>query len=606
MTQSRRLPLPLAEEWTDADAYVDSLLSFVTTSTVFRNLCGGVHITDFFTRKPDVYETVLPEDWRAFFDEHDIMDILDLLLREDLSVFRNVAEGAAKPGYRGKATPPDSLVDYVHAVRRHSLKRDFDFTSSRPISKIPQHVAIGMKPKKKHEVENFSRYVDQLADRVSDIRDGAPITHLVDFGSGQNFLGRILVGEPYDRNVIAIERRHQFITGAVDKDATVARKKGKGKGKQQTEESQANGTANVEQQQQQQQPDPAPITVSTDSAGHPTALLVASEHPKNDDGSKATHHATNAAVSPKGSINYIEHEIQDGYLESIIKGIVDSPEEGQSSSSSNSSGVMVLSLHSCGNLVHHGIRSLILNPSVHAIAMIGCCYNLMTERLGPVSYKLPTLRSIHPRVETLSNAYDPHGFPMSKTLEQYPHEAGRGITFNITARMMAVQAPYNWGLEDSRDFFTRHFYRALFQRVLVDYGIPQPSQQDGENSNTPRPLIVGSMRKANMVSFTSYARAALAKLSRDEHYGAAIRDKVLGISDSTLAQYEQAYASKKKTLSVIWTLMAFSAGVVESIIVTDRWLFLREQPDVVRDAWVETAFEYAESPRNLVVVGVKR
>lgn len=593
MTQSGRLPLPLAEEWSNVDAYVDSLLSFASSTALFRNLCGGIHITDFFTRKPSVYEAVLPEEWREFFDEHENLDILDLLFREDISVYQSIPGGAAKPDYRGKAPPPASLVDYIHAIQRHSLRREFRSTSSRPVLKIPQHVAIGMKPKKIHEVETFSRYVDQLADRVGEMQDGAPITHLVDFGSGQNFLGRILIGEPYGRNLIAIERRHQIITGAVDKDATIARKKKKGPVKQLAEKSETTRSSLDSH--------PTPITLSTDTDGNPTARLVASEHPTNADGSELPSKATDVSVSKRGLINYIEHEIQDGHLEPIIKGIVN-----PAGDSASNSGVMVLSLHSCGNLVHHGIRSLVLNPSVRAIAMIGCCYNLMTERLGPVSYKLPTLRSIHPRLEALSNAHDPHGFPMSKTLEEYPHRAGTGLTFNITARMMAVQAPYNWGPNDSEDFFTRHFYRALFQRVLVDYGIPQPSQQASEHSNDPRPLIVGSVRKANMVSFASYARAAIAKLSRDEHYGEAITEKLSDISDATLDQYEEAFESKKKNLSVIWSLMAFSASVVESTIVTDRWLYLKEQSEVVKDAWVETAFEYSQSPRNLVVVGVKK
>src|SRR5438034_6526068 len=82
-------PLPLPDEWEDVDAYVESLLSFATSSDLFRNLCGGIHILDFLTREPDLYKTILPEDWRAFFDHHEIGGILDLLLREDIEPFRS-------------------------------------------------------------------------------------------------------------------------------------------------------------------------------------------------------------------------------------------------------------------------------------------------------------------------------------------------------------------------------------------------------------------------------------------------------------------------------------------------------------------------------------
>ena len=51
--------------------------------------------------------------------------------------------------------------------------------------------------------------------------------------------------------------------------------------------------------------------------------------------------------------------------------------------------------------------------------------------------------------------------------------------------------------------------------------------------------------------------------------------------------------------------MAFSAGVVESLIVVDRWSWLSEQ-ESVREAWVEPVFDYGISPRNMVVVGIKK
>jgi hypothetical protein len=51
--------------------------------------------------------------------------------------------------------------------------------------------------------------------------------------------------------------------------------------------------------------------------------------------------------------------------------------------------------------------------------------------------------------------------------------------------------------------------------------------------------------------------------------------------------------------------MAFSAGVIEAAIVVDRWLWLREQ-EQVKEAWAESVFDYAISPRNLVIVGIKK
>jgi hypothetical protein len=83
-----------------------------------------------------------------------------------------------------------------------------------------------------------------------------------------------------------------------------------------------------------------------------------------------------------------------------------------------------------------------------------------------------------------------------------------------------------------------------------------------------------------------------------------MNEKMADITDEEIDRYEAEYLPRKKELCVIWSLMAFSAMVVESLIVVDRWMFLKEQ-DEVEDAWVETVFDYGISPRNLVVVGVK-
>ena len=51
--------------------------------------------------------------------------------------------------------------------------------------------------------------------------------------------------------------------------------------------------------------------------------------------------------------------------------------------------------------------------------------------------------------------------------------------------------------------------------------------------------------------------------------------------------------------------MAFSAMLAEAIVLVDRWQFLREH-DSVKECWVEPVFDYAESPRNLAVIGIKK
>src|SRR5438034_4997580 len=146
-------PLPLPDEWEDVDAYVESLLSFATSSDLFRNLCGGVHILDCLTREPDVYATIIPEDWRAFCLHHEIGDILDLLLREDVEPLRNGVSTNRTYTWIGGLVVPQSLVEYIHDIRRHCLRRDFESGlpgSKRSVGTIPVNTAVGRKQKKCH------------------------------------------------------------------------------------------------------------------------------------------------------------------------------------------------------------------------------------------------------------------------------------------------------------------------------------------------------------------------------------------------------------------------------------------------------------------------
>ncbi len=680
--ESRQRPgLPLHPEWGSEDEYVQSLLSFATSSNLFRNLCGGVHILDFLTREPDLYTYVLPQDWRDWFDLVTVDQVLDLLMHKDLADLEDAVESP-----NSSLNPPPSLLDYIRTVRKHCLQRQFHPVSD-DISDLPRHVSVGMKTKKVHEVTNFAAYIGKLSADVSG-RLGDPIS-VVDFGSGQNYLGRTLASPPYNKHVIAVERRHHNIVGArgMDVHAKLAKKEKIMRNKKEWKRQlalQNNGNGNGDGI-----PTPPPEKVDTEACLGPDAIFAEAD-------------ITYKQFDPdKGSMTYIEHDVQDGHLEDILYPPEDddnidvdnitttttnsdyrschdhghdvnvrsraaekdhttiSPAKKPRPKGKPKPKAMVVSLHSCGNLSHHGIRSLILNPSVCAVAMIGCCYNLLTERLGPATYKLPNLlRSNHPRLSSTGSAYDPHGFPMSRTLEDFSttthesHEKAkietatetgqaqqqrqqhRGVKLNITARMMAVQAPYNWGPDDSEAFFRRHFYRTLLQRILLDLGVVQQcavadadadagvdpgdsslagtlagNRADGgsvtgkDTSGTP--LIVGSLRKACFTSFRAYVHGALEKLKADPVDGAMIAERTRSLTDDVIDHYEKEWGYAKKHLAVMWSLMAFSAGVVESIIVTDRWLYLKEQA-CVEDAWVDIVFDYKHSPRNFVVVGIKK
>jgi hypothetical protein len=221
---------------------------------------------------------------------------------------------------------------------------------------------------------------------------------------------------------------------------------------------------------------------------------------------------------------------------------------------------------------------------------------------------------------------------------------GAGIRLNITARMMACQAPENWTREESDGFFTRHFYRAVLQKIFLDRGVvrkvrhdeahPGPKQTSDreeeedtkKEAETPfnmstNPVIIGSLRKGCYATFHSYVRGAVDKVTSkhaDPEFGkyadVMMTKGMADMTDEEISVYEQAYAPRHREIAAVWSLMAFSARVVEAMIVCDRWSFLDEykrmgdggEEEVVKECWVETVFEYGKSPRNLVVVGIKQ
>ncbi|KAF5256604.1 hypothetical protein BFJ70_g15443 [Fusarium oxysporum] len=592
-------PLPFNGNFSSPEEYIDELLKFVRTSETFQILCGGVHILDFFTIEPGLFHYAIPKEWHAFILSRSLMEFLDLLMRNDLDNLKLEGE-----------QPPASLIDYIRAVRSLSLGRSFTPPSEK-LPVLPRSVAVGMNVKKTHEVTNFADYLARLSKDISS-QCGYEISHYVDFGSGQNYLGRAMASEPYNRHVVAVEGRENNVTAARGLDVSsglAVKPKVMRNKKLWTKILEARGP---------------------DGQEDPEALAKAIREVAGDEAFEFRPvkelEAEYTVEKGKGSVQYISGRLETGDLADVIAQINPG---SQTEDEKKGLSLMAMSIHSCGNLSHFGIRSLVLNPDIRAVAIVGCCYNLMTEKLGPPTYKhaflRPTLQAVNGRLVRESEKHDPQGFPMSQKFSAYQ---GDGVRLNITARMMACQAPQNWTEKESAGFFSRHFYRAVLQKMFLDRGVVKKVRHTGsqgesqadtaastqDDSESPfdistNPVIIGSLRKSCYGSFKSYVRGAVEKLTTNneyKQYADVMQEKMGDISDEEIERYEALYMPRKKELCAVWSLMAFSAMAVESLIVSDRWTFLKEHDDLVRHAWVETVFDYEQSPRNLVVVGVKR
>lgn len=588
-------PLPYDDSFSSAEEYTSELLNFVRNSDVFQILCGGVHILDFFTINKGLFHVALPEEWQPFLLSCDTMKYLDILAREDLDNF----------SYEGDVQPPESLMNYIRSVRKLSLSRTY--ASPTKPAKLPRSVAIGMKPKKIHEVSNFAEFVERLSKDVEE-HNGDQISHYVDFGSGQNYLGRALASEPHNRHVVAVEGREHNVSAAKGFDLisglAVAPKVRRNK-KLWNQIKEACGPEGLKDPETK-------ARIIKEIAGE--GALASGGNVVDDFKSKDQMIGTYAAEEGKGFVQYISGRLDSGDLSEVISEI---DQRKESEDEKQQLKLMAVSIHSCGNLSHYGIRSLIMNPDMRAIAIVGCCYNLLTEKLGPPTYKhpflRPTLQAVNGRVMRESDKHDPQGFPMSERFSTYD---GDGIRLNITARMMACQALQNWTAKESEGFFTRHFFRAVAQKMFLDRGVVHKIRHreiPADTAETPfdtstSPVIIGSLPNSAYVSLKTYIRAAIGKVcnnSEFSEYGDLMREKMGGITDEEIEEYEKVYQDRRKELCVIWSMMAFSAIVVESLIVTDRWTWLKEQAEVER-AWVEPVFDFKQSPRNLVIVGIKK
>lgn len=591
-------PLPCSSEFASPEDYIEQLLNFSQTSDTFQILCGGVHVVDFFTNDPGLFYAAIPTEWHEFLLSQDIMRLLDFLMRDDLDTVE----------FENGQKPPESLLEYIRQIRRLSLGRAFHSDDSK-LPKLTRSVAVGMNPKKIHEVRSFADYVTRLSSDISK-ENGKNITHFVDFGSGQNYLGRALASEPYNKRVVAVEGRANNVdaargydvkSGLASKPVVMRNKK---------------IWKNVLEEARSQ-----------DKKNDVEALAEAVKKLAGDDGEKyrriGNEEATYTVEQGKGLIQYVSGRLENGDLSDVITkidrtGLADDSEDD--SEEQLKMKLMAISIHSCGNLSHFGIRSLILNPDIHAVAIVGCCYNLVTEKLGPPTYKhaylRPSLQAVNGRVVKESDKRDPQGFPMSEKFSTYK---GEGIRANITSRMMACQAPQNWTAVESDGFFTRHFYRAVLQKIFLDRGavheILYNADQEatsgepaGPLQKSTSPLAIGTLPKKSYASMTTYVRAAINKLTTSteyKKYADVMQETMVDITDEEIEAYVERFLPRKQELCIVWSFMAFSAGLIEALIVADRWTFLREQPEV-EDAWVEAVFDFKQSPRNLVVVGVKK
>lgn len=235
---------------------------------------------------------------------------------------------------------------------------------------------------------------------------------------------------------------------------------------------------------------------------------------------------------------------------------------------------LICGLHCCGDLSSTMIRSFqnhlsckYQKASVAALVSLGCCYQMLTEKC----------------VEN-RNPQTKNGFPLST--------AASSLYLGLNTRMVACQATKRWSVdfEDFAESIRRLYYRACLEKLLKDQGIKTPTM-DIANALLPNASGERGIKKLSVTEYSDpilYTTAALKRLGSTK-----------SIPDGTILATFDWHQSSIKEIQAIWTCRTLLGDVVESLILIDRYLFLKENG---MHAEICSIVDPSISPRNMAII----
>ncbi|NXN94984.1 RRNAD protein, partial [Rhinopomastus cyanomelas] len=217
--------------------------------------------------------------------------------------------------------------------------------------------------------------------------------------------------------------------------------------------------------------------------------------------------------------------------------------------------VLVTGLHACGDLSSALLRHFAHSPTVAAVASVPCCY-----------MKLST--------DSQSSACL-HGYPLSSSVAALP---GHELSYRAREGACHALEGYTGRLGAQSGSLRAHCYRAVLESLIR-------TRAPGR-----RHVRVHTVRKAHTLSFSQYARLGLPHAGLDP---ATIPLE----SEAVGAMLEQQHK-----VVAFFSLTVLLAPLVETLILLDRLLYLREQGF---HCALIPLFNPQFSPRNLVLVAAR-
>ncbi|EDX15539.1 methyltransferase-like protein 25 [Drosophila simulans] len=231
----------------------------------------------------------------------------------------------------------------------------------------------------------------------------------------------------------------------------------------------------------------------------------------------------------------------------------------------DSPNICLTGLHTCGNLAATCLQVFHAQSDCHLLCNVGCCYHLLRERYSQQEFF---------GNKALMELQTDYGFPLSQYLRERQVRMGRN------ARMLAAQSIER--TVDAKELpNVTLYYRALLE-ILVHRHAPQLKNE----------LQVGKVRKFE--SFEEYIQKCATKL--DAPWLTAVKKEEL---QSLL----QEYALDKHFLDLFYLLRMSFAPVLESLILLDRLLYLKELG--YERSYLIDLFDPVISPRHFAIVSIK-
>ncbi|KAI8622580.1 methyltransferase domain-containing protein [Chytriomyces sp. MP71] len=258
---------------------------------------------------------------------------------------------------------------------------------------------------------------------------------------------------------------------------------------------------------------------------------------------------------------------------------------------------MLVGLHACGDLSATAmIKTFEACDSVQLMAVVPCCFNLLTEPEDLVQLSLCS--------------YDrsrEYGFPMSKDVadSMFAHN----LSLGHKARNLSCQNFDRFDAAGIECNLTGHYKRSLLDALLWHFNL-EPKAKAGTitslptSSNEPRERKQHKFRLGKLPleafegDFVAYATAALDRLGLA---GCVAREEILAFTQ--LPQFVNA----KRQIFVVHCVKSLLSRVLESLVLMDRYLAiietgarLKERKGIDVECRMLNLFDIGESPRNMV------